>query len=300
MGKEISQAKLPEENRIKAVIFDNEWVIVENDWDKISQESYNIWKATKLDAEKHELSFELTTQNLSQLERKLLKRIRKERASTTIYKIPLNARRIYEELLDYLENHTYKQGPLTGKKFKTSLQIPLFGGETDLLAEYSKGNIASNEFWDIVMGIYGFRNVPENQRKLQQIMGSLTTRTDMDAVETVKMLKDRNYKVFMLSNSNPDLNHGNRERDDYFDLFDHCYFSFEIGIRKPEPESYLTVLRKNNLQPAECLFIDDKQENLEAAAEIGIKTLHHKIGEGKLSDKLRYLVKARKRLNEGY
>lgn len=56
--------------------------------------------------------------------------------------------------------------------------------------------------------------------------------------------------------------------------FDQVYYSNETGYRKPEPEIYKLVLDNERLIPSETLFIDDKAENIEAAAALGIKTLH--------------------------
>ncbi|XAR71160.1 Soluble epoxide hydrolase [Bertholletia excelsa] len=48
------------------------------------------------------------------------------------------------------------------------------------------------------------------------------------------------------------------------------------GKRKPEPDFYLEVLRQLDIEPANCVFIDDRVRNVEAAKEIGIIGLHFK------------------------
>lgn len=42
-------------------------------------------------------------------------------------------------------------------------------------------------------------------------------------------------------------------------------FSFEVHQIKPEPEIYRTLLDKFNLVADECVFLDDRRENIEAA-----------------------------------
>lgn len=55
-------------------------------------------------------------------------------------------------------------------------------------------------------------------------------------------------------------------------FFDIVYFSHEIKMRKPDIEIYEFVLKENDLNPEETLFLDDNKTNLKAAEKLGIKT----------------------------
>ncbi|KAL9426925.1 hypothetical protein AB3S75_033663 [Citrus x aurantiifolia] len=54
------------------------------------------------------------------------------------------------------------------------------------------------------------------------------------------------------------------------------FCSCVIGKRKPDPDFYLEVLRQLKVHPANCIFIDDRIRNVEAAVEVGIVGLHFK------------------------
>lgn len=54
------------------------------------------------------------------------------------------------------------------------------------------------------------------------------------------------------------------------------FCSCVIGKRKPDPDFYLEVLRQLKVDPANCIFIDDRIRNVEAAVEVGIVGLHFK------------------------
>lgn len=54
------------------------------------------------------------------------------------------------------------------------------------------------------------------------------------------------------------------------------FCSCTIGKRKPEPDFYLEVLRHLDVEPASCVFIDDRMRNVEAAEDVGIVGLHFK------------------------
>jgi putative hydrolase of the HAD superfamily len=62
-------------------------------------------------------------------------------------------------------------------------------------------------------------------------------------------------------------------RADLDTLFDKVYYSFAIGCRKPEPESFLRVLNDNNLKAAETLYIDDSPQHIVAAKALGIQAV---------------------------
>ena len=55
-------------------------------------------------------------------------------------------------------------------------------------------------------------------------------------------------------------------------LFEKTYYSHFTGKRKPEPAIFEQVLRENELDAAETLFIDDSPQHIAAAHELGIKT----------------------------
>lgn len=61
--------------------------------------------------------------------------------------------------------------------------------------------------------------------------------------------------------------------------FEKCYYSSEIGKRKPNPESFEYICKENALNPEKTLFIDDSIQHLEGAKKIGLNTHHFQAGE---------------------
>ena len=60
------------------------------------------------------------------------------------------------------------------------------------------------------------------------------------------------------------------------EIFELVVDSAFVGMRKPEPEIYeLTVERlEDGIGPADCLFVDDVEINVEAAERLGMRTVH--------------------------
>jgi putative hydrolase of the HAD superfamily len=52
--------------------------------------------------------------------------------------------------------------------------------------------------------------------------------------------------------------------------------SYKVKLRKPDPEIYHLFLKRAKALAEECLFIDDKKENIETAKKLGMKTIHFK------------------------
>jgi len=57
-------------------------------------------------------------------------------------------------------------------------------------------------------------------------------------------------------------------------IFDEYVLSYETGSRKPQPEIYIEALDRSRAVPEECVFIDDLENNIQAASELGIRTIH--------------------------
>jgi HAD superfamily hydrolase (TIGR01509 family) len=56
----------------------------------------------------------------------------------------------------------------------------------------------------------------------------------------------------------------------YVDL---TFFSCDTGVRKPAPDAYLGACRKLERRPDQCLFVDDRSLNTDAAREVGLHAL---------------------------
>lgn len=85
-------------------------------------------------------------------------------------------------------------------------------------------------------------------------------------------LKKSGIRVGMLSNI--DDRYKKLIRDfGFYDPFEPCLLSCEMGLQKPDPKAYELLLTKLDLPAKEVLFIDDLPENVEAAKKMGIDAL---------------------------
>lgn len=57
---------------------------------------------------------------------------------------------------------------------------------------------------------------------------------------------------------------------DFFDRFQDVLVSGEVGLIKPDPAIYHLALKRFGLAAEQALFVDDRQDNVDAAAALGI------------------------------
>ena len=94
--------------------------------------------------------------------------------------------------------------------------------------------------------------------------------------EIIEELKNKGYKMGLLSVHAKEWVEHLEKKFDYHKLFHSTMYSFDIGILKPDKRSYLLIMEKLKSKPGECLFIDDSEKNIIAAEELGINVVHFK------------------------
>jgi putative hydrolase of the HAD superfamily len=80
-------------------------------------------------------------------------------------------------------------------------------------------------------------------------------------------------RTAFLSNSGPEVMARVRARWPLEGLFDVVIISCEVGLSKPDPRIYQLCLDRLGLRAPEALFVDDRADNIEGAARVGLRTL---------------------------
>lgn len=93
-----------------------------------------------------------------------------------------------------------------------------------------------------------------------------------DVWEKVHALKEKGYKIYLLSNYNEDFFRIHTEGASFLEDIDGKVVSYEIHKIKPYPEIYQYLLDKYELSAQECVFFDDRAENTQTAEKLGMKT----------------------------
>ncbi|MFB3820004.1 MAG: HAD family hydrolase [Candidatus Methylomirabilales bacterium] len=93
------------------------------------------------------------------------------------------------------------------------------------------------------------------------------------SVEVLARLRAAGHALYGLSNWSAETFRRIRPRYAFFDWFLAIVISGEVGLVKPDPRIFRTLLDRVGRPAAECLFIDDGEANIAAATGLGFQTV---------------------------
>ena len=151
--------------------------------------------------------------------------------------------------------------------------------------DFEKGKISETEF------ILGFQNYTPNAsiHQIREAWNAILLDFPLYRLEFLQMLSQK-YRLFLLSNT--DSIHIERFQHragisfyrDFYQCFEKVYFSFELGMRKPDSAIFEFVIKEHNLLPKNTLFVDDNLQNIESAEKLGLQVWHLQKGEEDVID----------------
>lgn len=93
----------------------------------------------------------------------------------------------------------------------------------------------------------------------------------------IEQLKERGYKVYILSNwSKPAYEANKNTHMKFLEETDGGILSFREGMIKPNPAIYQLLCDRYQINQNEAVFLDDNEANIRAAGEFGLNTIHFK------------------------
>lgn len=136
--------------------------------------------------------------------------------------------------------------------------------------EFDRGAITDEEILERFI-----KNDPSIEKELREslsnIRGMVTKREY--AIPWIKELKAKGYQILVLSNFSRKAEVECADALDFLSYVDGGILSYKDKVIKPYPEIYDLLLNRYQLQPHECVFLDDLQVNLDAAKKFGIHTI---------------------------
>jgi putative hydrolase of the HAD superfamily len=149
-----------------------------------------------------------------------------------------------------------------------TLRSRLYSSEAWALAE--RGQITEREFWVGAGESVGLTDAGQAQAMAEDMWNSWAV--DEHVLALIDRVKGR-YRVAMLSNATDILEERLEKRYGVADRFEMIVNSSRLGVAKPERAIYDETLRRLDVKPAEALFIDDRAENVAAAAALGMHVI---------------------------
>ena len=148
--------------------------------------------------------------------------------------------------------------------------------QDEIFDKFDRGEVTADQFRDYIRQKTDNPELSNDQ--INAAWNSMLLGIEDGNHELLLRLKD-NYRTFLLSNIN-EIHYKyimNYLKTDFgFDgndhIFEKTYYSHLTGKRKPEAAIFELVLKENDLNPAETLFIDDSPQHLATAQKLGIQT----------------------------
>jgi putative hydrolase of the HAD superfamily len=138
---------------------------------------------------------------------------------------------------------------------------------------YDRGDIDGPAYWTAVVGQQKLGLSGVQIATLIKLDCESNTRPNPGAVQWAKLLHRDGFLLALLSNMPLELSRYVTKSFSGLSTFEHLIYSCDYGSIKPELAIYRKCLELLGAPPQEILYLDDRAENIEAAARLGINSV---------------------------
>lgn len=141
---------------------------------------------------------------------------------------------------------------------------------TKLWHEYDQGLYTKEQ-----MIQKGLQKMPDQKEKIKNMMDIWTSYVVgiQKNIDLIHIYQKKGYKVYILSNIPEDSYIYLKEHYNFINQVDGGIYSYQHKLIKPDVEVFEVLLDQYDLKANECIFIDDKKENIRAAERLGFYTI---------------------------
>lgn len=163
---------------------------------------------------------------------------------------------------------TYKTGSFTTSKyFAEKLGVDfqdVFEYKKQFDKDTDSGKISEFDVWKKTCERFG---IEFNKEYLYEAFSS--TPIDERMIQYAIQLKDK-YEVGIITDNSIERANIISEKNSWSDIFDIIVISEDVKCTKEGVEIFNIATQRANVNPEECIFIDNKQENIDVAAKAGL------------------------------
>ncbi|MFI0961392.1 HAD family hydrolase [Streptomyces sp. NPDC021080] len=137
---------------------------------------------------------------------------------------------------------------------------------------YDAGQLSDLAYWARVLGAH------PGSRLLRELLAADTamwTATDESVLAVLRRARATRLRMVLLSNAPAHLGTV-LDTHDWCRLMTQTLYSARLEMCKPDPAAYHHALQATGVRdPQRVLFVDDRADNCQAAARLGLRTLHY-------------------------
>ena len=138
---------------------------------------------------------------------------------------------------------------------------------------YDRGDIDGPAYWTAVVGQQEMGLSRDQIATLIKLDSESITRPNQGAVQWAKLLHHEGFPLTLLSNMPLELSRHVTKSFPSLSTFEYLIYSCDYGSIKPELALYRNCLELLKAAPQDILYLDDRAENVEAAARLGINSV---------------------------
>lgn len=139
--------------------------------------------------------------------------------------------------------------------------------QNELWNESDRGVLSPEELLEAFIA-----NNPAYEKEIRQVIDAVGDTISLMpyTVEWVKGLKERGYHLYILSNYAEYTYEKTSHKMEFLPYMNGVVFSYRCKLIKPEKEIYEYICKTYELKPEESVFLDDREDNVEAARNMGM------------------------------
>ena len=141
--------------------------------------------------------------------------------------------------------------------------------------DYDRAALGGHAYWLAVASDAGITLTGEQIAALAAADIDLWTTPNPPMVEWAQRLQHASVRTGILSNIGDWIGEGVVAKLPWLAQFNVCIWSHTLFMAKPDPQIYLKTAEALHTAPVNILFLDDKQENVEAAAALGFQAIQY-------------------------
>ena len=154
------------------------------------------------------------------------------------------------------------------------------GFDEDMAVQLEKATFFTPVWKELDRGVWSFekvvngfvKNAPQLETHLRSAFENMDgfIKVYPYVEEWILKMKISGLKVYCLSNISEKLCHDCQKDIEFLKLMDGYILSYKEQLIKPDPAIFRLILSRYNLITGECIFIDDIEDNVNVAKQLGI------------------------------
>lgn len=205
------------------------------------------------------------------------------------HKLPQDVRNIIFDLGGVILDVNIAQTILAFAKLKIDglKSDDIISAHKGYLYDLEVGNITPDDFISRIYKDYPSA-MTASDKQIWDAWNMMLQPYDPARIKIIEALKEQ-YNLYLLSNTNFPHRVKFKEMfrkqfgENFEDLFEECFYSDIMHLRKPDPRIYEQVIKQTRIAPEKTLFIDDNEANITGARKLGLQAYHLTGGE-KITD----------------